>query len=148
MNKEKTLIIIKPDAFSKSVAGQIMHMLEENNLRLVASRFMHLSKNEAECFYAEHKGKEFYEPLVNFMSSNPCLITVWEGEGVISRARQVIGATDPLKAEEGTIRKHFATDNRHNAVHGSDSLKSAAREIAFFFTKKDIVSWEKKEYKK
>lgn len=146
--KERTLLIIKPDAFSRSVAGLIFHAFEENNLKLVAGRFMQLSKNDTERFYAEHKGKEFYEPLVYFMSSNPCFVSVWEGEDAIARSRKIIGSTDPATAQEGTIRKNFATDNRHNAIHGSDSVASAKREIAFFFKKNGILSWEKKEYKK
>lgn len=146
--KERTLLIIKPDAFSKNIAGLIWHALEKNNLKLVAGRFTQVSKNEAERFYAEHKAKEFYEPLVNFMSSNPCFVSVWEGEGAIIKVRKIIGSTDPAQAQEGTIRKQFATDNRHNAVHGSDSVGSAKREIAFFFNQSEILSWEKKEYRK
>jgi nucleoside-diphosphate kinase len=148
MNQERTLIIIKPDALSKKVGGRIISAFEENNLRLVGAKFIHLGREQVEQFYAEHRGKEFYEPLVQFMTSNPCLAMAWEGPDAIKRAREVIGATDPAQAKEGTVRRNYATDNRHNAVHGSDSVKSAEREIAFFFTAAEIFDWEDKIYKK
>jgi nucleoside-diphosphate kinase len=145
---ERTLIIVKPDSMSKRVSGKVLNALESSGLQLVACKMLQLSKPSAEDFYGEHKGKEFYEPLVAFMSSNPCLVTVWEGEGAIKKAREVIGATDPAQAKEATIRKMYATDNRHNAVHGSDSIKSAEREIAFFFNHEEIFPWQEKIYKK
>lgn len=145
---ERTLIIVKPDSMSKRISGKVLSALEEHGLQIVACKLLQLSRSRAEDFYGEHKGKEFYEPLVNFMSSNPCLATVWEGAGAIKKAREVIGATDPAQAKEGTIRKRYATDNRHNGIHGSDSAKSAEREIAFFFTPAEIFFWEEKVYKK
>lgn len=148
MNNERTLIIIKPDSLSKKVAGRIISILEENELRLAACKLVCLSREQAEHFYGEHKGKEFYEPLVGFMSSNPSLVMVWEGAEAVKRSREIIGATDPAAAKAGTIRRSYATDNRHNAVHGSDSVKSANREIAFYFPDTEIFSWEEKVYKK
>ncbi|MBI5554263.1 MAG: nucleoside-diphosphate kinase [Elusimicrobia bacterium] len=145
---ERTLIIVKPDAMSKRISGKVIQALEEQGLQLVAGKLLQLSRPRAEDFYGEHKGKEFYEPLINFISSNPCLVTVWEGAGAIKKAREIIGATDPAQAKEGTIRKKYATDNRHNGVHGSDSAKSAEREIAFFFSDTEIFPWEEKVYKK
>lgn len=145
---EKSLVIIKPDALSKKVSGEIIAVLEKNNLLLRACKMVFLGPDMAEKFYAEHRGKEFYEPLVKFMSSNPVIVTVWEGEGAIGRIREIIGSTDPIQAKAGTIRRKYATDNRHNAVHGSDSLKSAKREIAFFFEDKEIFSWQERIYKK
>ncbi len=145
---ERTLIIVKPDSMSKRVSGKVLNALEAQGLQLVACKMLQLSRHSAEDFYGEHKGKEFYEPLVAFMSSNPCIVTVWEGDGAIKKAREVIGATDPVQAKELTIRKMYATDNRHNAVHGSDSIKSAEREITFFFNHEEIFPWQEKIYKK
>jgi nucleoside-diphosphate kinase len=145
---ERTLIIVKPDAMSKRISGKVLHALEEHGLQLVACKLLQLSRHSAEDFYGEHKGKEFYEPLVSFMSSNPCIVTVWEGEEAIKKAREVIGATEPAQAKESTIRKIYATDNRHNVVHGSDSIRSATREIAFFFNHEEIFPWQEKTYKK
>ncbi|MDD5131904.1 MAG: nucleoside-diphosphate kinase [bacterium] len=145
---ERTLIIVKPDSMSKRVGGKVLNALESCGLQLVACKMLQLSRTSAEDFYGEHKGKEFYEPLVAFMSSNPCIVTVWEGAGAIKKAREVIGATDPAQAKDATIRKMYATDNRHNAVHGSDSIKSAEREIAFFFNHEEIFPWTEKIYKK
>jgi nucleoside-diphosphate kinase len=145
---ERTLIIVKPDSMSKRVSGKVLNALEAQGLQLVACKMLQLSRSSAEDFYGEHKGKEFYEPLVTFMSSNPCIVTVWEGDGAIRKAREIIGATDPAQAKESTIRKMYATDNRHNAVHGSDSVKSADREIAFFFNHEEIFPWQEKLYKK
>lgn len=145
---ERTLIIVKPDSMSKKVSGKVMNALESSGLQMIACKMLQLSRPSAEDFYGEHKGKEFYGPLVAFMSSNPCIVTVWEGEGAIKKAREVIGATDPAQAKDATIRKMYATDNRHNAVHGSDSVKSAEREIAFFFNHEELFPWQEKIYKK
>lgn len=133
MNLERTLIIIKPDTFSKKLAGKVIAELEEAMLKPVGAKMILLNTEQAKKFYTEHKGKDFYEPLVEFMTSNPVMVIVFEGEDAISRARTLIGATDPADAEEGTIRRRWAQDGRHNIIHGSDSVQSAEREIEFFF---------------
>lgn len=144
---EKTLIIIKPDSLSRGVSGSIIAEFEKDGLKPLAAKIVLMDKEQAQGFYVEHEGKHFYEPLVEFMSSNPAMVMVWGGQDVVARARFIIGATDPANAEEGTIRKQWAQDGRHNAVHGSDSVKSAEREIKFFFTENNgIFEWEKKEY--
>lgn len=144
---EKTLIIVKPDAFSKKVAGEVISQFEKNGLRLLGARLVLMDKEKAGEFYTEHKGKEFYSPLVNFMTSNPAMVMVWEGDDAVSFARSIIGATNPADAAEGTIRKMFGGDGRHNIVHGSDSVQSSEREINFFFPgMADVYSWEEKEY--
>lgn len=148
MSKERTLIIIKPDAFSKKITGKIIAVLEDNDLKMVAAKMVRLSPEQAGGFYKEHKGKHFYEPLIDFMCSNPILVMVVEGEDVVSRSRELMGATDPSEAAPGTIRKKWAQDGRHNIIHGSDSLNSASREIGFFFPDTgEIISWEEKEYR-
>ena len=148
MTKERTLVIIKPDALSKKVAGRIISEFENAGLKMLGARMILLTPDEAERFYAEHRGKPFYEPLIDFMISNPVMVTVWEGDGAVLRVRELMGVTDPARAAEGTIRKRWAQDGRHNAVHGSNSLESARREINFFFPEgKDIFQWDKKEYK-
>ncbi len=145
---ERTLIIIKPDAFSKKVVGKVISKFEEAGLKLVASKMIKMNTAQAERFYLEHKGKDFYDPLVIFMSSNPVMVIVLEGKDAIKEARLVIGATDPVEAAEGTVRNKWAQDGRHNIIHGSDSEKSAAREIGFFFSDtSEIYEWEEREYK-
>ena len=145
---ERTLVIIKPDAFSKKIAGKVITTFEKKGLKIVACRMVLLSREKAEEFYQEHKGKEFYEPLVNFMSSNPCLVMVLEGENITQEVREIAGDTDPQKAEPGTLRKLYAQDNRHNILHAADSLKSAEREVKFFFSENEIHQWKEKVYKK
>ncbi|MFH1414837.1 MAG: nucleoside-diphosphate kinase [Elusimicrobiota bacterium] len=145
---DKTLIIVKPDAFSKSVIGKVISKLEETGLKIMAAKTIWMNNEQAEAFYAEHKGKGFYEPLVVFMSSNPVMVMVWGGDNAVIRARCIIGATDPADADEGTIREQWAQDGRHNIIHGSDSAESAEREIGFFFSdSEDIFKWEGKEYR-
>lgn len=145
---EQTLVIIKPDAFSKRMVGKIIDRFEKENFRMVACRMVFLSEKEAKLFYKEHQAKKFYLPLVDFISSNPFLVMVWKGDKVVSKMRKIIGNTDPNLAEEGTVRRMYANDNRHNVVHSSDSQKSAEREIELFFSKEEIYNWEDKEYKK
>ena len=145
---ERTLVIIKPDAFSKKIVGKVITTFEKKGLKIVACRMVLLSREKAEEFYQEHKGKEFYEPLVNFMSSNPCLVMVLEGENITQEVREIAGDTDPQKAEPGTLRKLYAQDNRHNILHAADSLKSAEREVKFFFSENEIHQWKEKVYKK
>ena len=131
---ERTLSIIKPDAVAKNVVGEIISRFEKNNLKIVAAKLATLSASDAGGFYAEHKGKPFYDDLIKFMTSGPVFIQVLEGEDAISKNRELMGNTDPSKADPGTIRADFALTIDANAVHGSDSEKSAVREIAFFFS--------------
>jgi nucleoside-diphosphate kinase len=130
---ERTLTIIKPDAVAAGHIGDIVQILESNQLTIKAARLVNLTKKEAEGFYAVHRGKGFFESLTNFMSSGPALAMVLEGEDAIARLRKLMGATNPANAEEGTIRKLYAQDIEHNAVHGSDAPETAAFEISYFF---------------
>jgi nucleoside-diphosphate kinase len=129
---ERTLSIIKPDAVAKNVVGQILARFEGAGLKIVAARMMQLSKADAEAFYAVHKARPFFNDLVGFMISGPVMVQVLEGEGAILKNRDLMGATDPKKAEKGTIRADFADSIDANAVHGSDAAETAANEIAFF----------------
>ncbi len=133
MAMERTFSIIKPDAVAKDVIGEIVSRFEKAGLRIVASRMEHLTVDKAKGFYAEHDGKGFFEDLVNYMSSGPVIVQVLEGEGAIALNRQLMGATNPADADAGTIRADFAESIEANAVHGSDSPESAAREISYFF---------------
>jgi nucleoside-diphosphate kinase len=139
---ERTLSIIKPDALEKGIAGRIISRFETSGLKPVGMRLAQLSRREAEGFYAEHKGKPFYEKLVAFMTRGPCVLMVLEGEDAIAKNRDVMGPTDPAKAGPGTLRKDFASDVTENSVHGSDSPASAAREIAYFFSQTEVASYE------
>jgi len=130
---ERTLSIIKPDAVAKNVIGQILSRFEGAGLKIVAARMMQLSQADAEAFYAVHKARPFFGDLVKFMISGPVMVQVLEGEGAILKNRDLMGATDPKKAEKGTIRADFADSIDANAVHGSDAAETAANEIAFFF---------------
>ena len=133
MAVERTLSIIKPDAVAKNVIGRIYARFEEAGLKIVAARMAHLSRGEAEAFYAVHRARPFYSDLVAFMISGPVMIQVLEGADAIATNRQLMGATDPAKADRGTIRADFAASIDANAVHGSDAAETAAVEIAFFF---------------
>lgn len=136
---ERTFSIIKPDATRRNLTGAVTKMLEDAGLRIVASRRVRLSRAQAEGFYAVHKERPFFGDLVAFMTSGPVVIQVLEGENAVARNREVMGATNPADAAEGTIRKAFAESIEANSVHGSDSLENAATEIAFFFKDEDIV---------
>ncbi len=138
MAVERTLVIVKPDAVKKSAVGDIIRILQENELKLLAIKMVHLTKEQAKRFYIVHKERPFYDELTDFMSSGPCVPMVFEGENAISRVREIIGATDPAKAAEGTIRKKYGTDVGRNAVHASDSQESAQYEIPFFFSQLEI----------
>tara|TARA_B100002019_G_scaffold233047_1_gene206972 strand:+ start:563 stop:973 length:411 start_codon:yes stop_codon:yes gene_type:complete len=131
---QRTLSIIKPDAVAKNVIGEIISRFEKNDLKIIAAKLITLSDSDAGGFYAEHEGKPFYNDLIAFMTSGPVFIQVLEGEDAIARNRELMGNTDPSKADVGTIRADFAQTIDANAVHGSDSEKSAIREIAFFFS--------------
>ena len=133
MGIERTLTIIKPDALAAGHTGDIIKIFEANHFKIVAARLVNLSKEEAEGFYAVHRGKAFFESLTAFMSSGRALVMVLEGEQVISRLREVMGATNPANAAPGTIRKLHATNIERNAVHGSDAPETAAYEIGYFF---------------
>lgn len=133
MATERTLSIIKPDAVAKNVVGQILARFEAAGLKVIAARMQHLSQREAEAFYAVHKERPFFKDLVSFMVSGPVMIQVLEGEGAIAKNRELMGATDPKKADKGTIRADFADSIDANAVHGSDAPDTAANEVAFFF---------------
>ncbi|RZS58661.1 nucleoside-diphosphate kinase [Sphaerotilus mobilis] len=137
---ERTLSIIKPDAVAKNVIGQIYARFEGAGLKIAAARLAQLSRAEAEAFYGVHKARPFFNDLVNFMISGPVMIQVLEGEGAILKNRDLMGATDPKKAEKGTIRADFADSIDANAVHGSDAAETAAVEIAFFFPAMSVYS--------
>ncbi len=133
MALERTFSIIKPDAVAKNVIGQIYTRFEENGLRIVAAKMLHLTREQAEGFYAVHKERPFFADLCDFMTSGPVMVQVLEGENAITRNREIMGATNPQDAAPGTIRADFAKTVDENAVHGSDAPETAATEIAFFF---------------
>lgn len=135
----RTLSIIKPDATRRNLTGAINARLEQAGLRIVAQKRIRMTRAQAERFYEVHAGRPFYAELTTFMSSGPVVVQVLEGEDAVARNRQVMGATDPAKADAGTIRKDFALSIGENSVHGSDSDENAAREIAFFFSEIEIV---------
>lgn len=139
MAVERTLSIIKPDATRRNLTGKINACFEQAGLRIVAQRRVQLTKAQAEAFYVVHKERPFYNGLVSFMTSGPVVVQVLEGENAVARNREVMGATDPAKAAEGTVRRQFAENIEANSVHGSDSAENAAGEIAFFFAAVDIV---------
>ena len=137
---ERTLSIIKPDAVGKNVIGQIYSRFEGAGLKVIAARMAHLSRREAEAFYAVHKARPFFSDLVSFMISGPVMIQALEGENAIVKNRELMGATDPKKADKGTIRAEFADSIDANAVHGSDALETAAAELSFFFPGINVYS--------
>jgi len=139
MATERTLSIIKPDATGRNITGQINAMLEEAGLKIVAQKRLRMTREDAESFYAVHKERPFFDSLCDFMTSGPVVVQVLEGPNAISRNREVMGATNPAEAAEGTIRKRFAESIEANSVHGSDSPENADREIAFFFSRIEIV---------
>ncbi len=139
MALERTFSIIKPDATRRNLTGQIIARFEENGLRVVASKRIHMTKEQAEGFYGVHKERPFFNDLVAFMTSGPVVVQVLEGENAIAKNREVMGATNPADAADGTIRKDFAESIEANSVHGSDAPETAAEEIKFFFTDAEIV---------
>jgi len=140
MAVERTLSIIKPDAVAKNVVGEILARFEKAGLRIVAARMIHLSRQEAEGFYAVHRARPFFNDLVEFMISGPVMVQALEGENAILKNRELMGATDPKKADKGTIRADFADSIDANAVHGSDAVETAQNEIAYFFPSLNIYS--------
>lgn len=135
---ERSLVLIKPDAMHTGLGGAIISRLEKQGLRLVAIKMIHLDKALAREHYAVHKDKPFFDDLVNFITESPIIAMVFKGENAVERIRKLMGATDPKKAEPGTIRADFGTDIQRNAVHGSDSLATAEREIKLFFSEDEI----------
>ena len=140
MSTERTLSIIKPDAVGKNVIGKIISRFEENNLYLVAGKLVHLSDEMASGFYAEHEGKPFFNDLKKFMTSGPVFVQVLEGENAVQKNRDLMGSTNPKEAAPGTIRADFANSIDANAVHGSDSVESAKREIEYFLNTEEILN--------
>jgi len=143
---ERTLSIIKPDGVEKGVIGRVISRFETNGLKPVAMKMKRLSRAEAEGFYAVHKARPFFADLVKFMTSGPVVLMVLEGEGAVAKNREIMGATDPKKAAEGTLRKDFATDIEKNTVHGSDSAENARAEVSYFFPEIEVhpYEWRKK----
>ena len=139
MALERTFSIIKPDATKRNLTGKIIDRFESNGLRVVASKRLHMSREQAEGFYAVHKERPFFGDLVSFMISGPVVVQVLEGENAIAKNREIMGATNPADADEGTIRKDFAESIEANSVHGSDAPETAAEEIKFFFSDDEIV---------
>lgn len=140
MTIERTLSIIKPDAVAKNVIGEIYSRFEKGGLRIVAAKMLHLSREQAEGFYAVHKERPFFKDLVDFMISGPVMVQALEGEGAVAKNRDIMGATNPKNAAEGTIRADFAANIDENAVHGSDAAETAAVEIAYFFKPEELCA--------
>ncbi len=136
---ERTLSIIKPDGVARGLIGEVVKRFEKNGIRIVAMKMIHLTKAQAQGFYAVHKERPFFDSLTDFMSSGPCVPMVLEGENVIAKNRELMGATDYRKAAEGTIRRDFANDIEKNIVHGSDAPETAAFEIGYFFNQLEIT---------
>ncbi len=139
MSVERTLMLIKPDAVRRNLEGKIIAHVQEKGFRLLALKKLKLTKEQAQKFYIVHKNRPFYDELCEFMSSGPIVAMVWEGENAVSKIREIMGATNPDEAQEGTLRKLYGTNVGENAVHGSDSLESAEVEIPFFFNRLEIV---------
>lgn len=142
MAVERTLSIVKPDGVEKGVVGQVISRFVTQGLKPIAMRMAHLSRREAEGFYAVHKARPFFNDLVTFMTSGPVVLMVLEGENAVAKNREVMGATDPKKAADGTIRKDFATDIEKNTVHGSDSVENATIEVSYFFSELELHPYE------
>lgn len=140
MTVERTFSIVKPDAVKRNLIGAIYRRIEKTGMTVVASKMLQLTKEQAAGFYAEHEGKPFFEPLVEFMTSGPIMVQVLEGEDSITRYRELMGKTNPDEAACGTLRADYAISMRYNSVHGSDSPESAAREIAYFFAEDELCS--------
>jgi nucleoside-diphosphate kinase len=148
MATERTLSIIKPDGVEKGIIGRVISRFESQGLKPIAIKMKLLSKTEAEGFYAVHKARPFFNDLVKFMTSGPVVLMVLEGEGAVAKNREIMGATDPKKAADGTIRKDFATDIEKNTVHGSDSAENAKVEVSYYFPEIEIQQYEWKKLAK
>lgn len=138
---ERTFVMVKPDGIRRGLVGDIISRFERKGLRLVAAKLLRLSREQAEKHYAVHKGKDFYETLLAFITSGPVMAMVWEGEQAVAIARQLIGKTNPLEAQPGTIRGDYALHTTMNVIHGADSPENAQREIALFFDEAEVVSY-------
>ena len=138
---ERTLSIVKPDGVQKHVIGEVIKRFEQNGLKVVALKMIFMDKKEAQGFYAVHQGKPFFESLTTFMSSGPAVVMVLEGEAAIGKIRELMGATDPKQANEGTLRRQYATNIERNIVHGSDALETAAFEIKYFFNALEMFQY-------
>lgn len=140
---ERTFLAIKPDAVQRGIIGKIISRLEEKGYKLIAMKFMLITKELAEKHYGEHKEKPFFNSLVSFITSGPIVAMVWEGKGIINTVRKIMGKTNPLDADIGTIRGDYAIDLERNVVHGSDSIDSAKRETSLFFSQNELINWNK-----
>jgi len=138
---ERTLSIVKPDGVKKGLIGEVVRRFESNGLKVIGMKMISMEKKEAEGFYAVHRGKPFFESLTNFMSSGPSVVMVLEGEGAISKTRELMGATDPKAAKEGTLRRQFAANIERNIVHGSDAPDTASFEIGYFFNALEVFQY-------
>jgi nucleoside-diphosphate kinase len=143
LKTEKSLVLIKPDAMQRGLAGEIISRLEKKGLKIVAMKMLHVDKNLAQRHYAIHKGKAFFDDLVNFITSGPVIAIVFQGKNAVEIIRQMMGETDPAKAQRGTIRGDFGIDIGHNLVHGSDSLENASKEIDLFFSAEEIFNYDR-----
>jgi len=143
---EKTFVMVKPDGVQRNLIGEVVHRFEKKGFKLVGAKFMVISDELAEKHYGEHKGKPFFSNLVDFITSGPVFAMVWEGNEVIKTARKIIGSTNPLEAENGTIRGDFGMVVHKNIIHGSDSLDSAQREINLFFNNDEIMAYSKDDH--
>jgi len=140
---ERSLVLIKPDAIQRGLAGEIISRLEKKGLKIVAMKMLHMDKNLAQRHYAVHKGKAFFDDLVTFITSSPIIAIVFQGKNAVEIIRQMMGETDPTKAYSGTIRGDFGIDIGHNLVHGSDSLENASKEIDLFFSAEEIFNYDR-----
>ena len=140
---ERSLVLIKPDAIQRGLAGEIISRLERKGLKIVAMKMLHMDKNLAQRHYAIHKGKAFFDDLVNFITSSPLIAIIFQGKNAVEVIRQMMGETDPAKAQPGTIRGDFGIDIGHNLVHGSDSLENASKEIDLFFSAEEIFNYDR-----
>jgi nucleoside-diphosphate kinase len=143
LNTERSLVLIKPDAMQRGLAGEIISRLERKGLKLVAMKMLHMDKKLAQRHYAIHKGKDFFDDLVSFITSSPVIAIVFQGKNAVEIIRQMMGETDPAKAQGGTIRGDFGIDIGHNLVHGSDSLENASKEIDLFFSEEEICNYDR-----
>ena len=140
---ERSLVLVKPDAIQRGLSGEIISRLEEKGLKIVAMKMLHMDKNLAQRHYAIHRGKAFFNDLVNFITSSPIIAIVFQGKNAVEIIRQMMGETDPAKARSGTIRGDFGIDIGHNLVHGSDSLENASKEIGLFFQTEEILDYDR-----
>lgn len=138
---EQTLIMLKPNSFTLGIVGEVIHRMEKSKFKIIAAKMFRFHRELAEKFYAEHKGKNFFEDLIGFMTSGPTLAMVVESDDAIRKMRKLVGATDPAKADPGTIRYDYAPNGFQNVIHASDSLSSAERETKLLFSEKEIVEW-------